>query len=119
MSAELIDAFDGIVTIEVIGKLSPDELAAIHRETAVHLSGWGGGKMLILADRFEGWTDDPAWGAIDFQTDNDPLVRKMAIVADLRWEKLAAMFTAKGLRPFPIEYFPTGQDSEARQWLKS
>jgi hypothetical protein len=28
------------------------------------------------------------------------------------------MFTAKGLRPFPIEYFPSGQESKARSWLK-
>jgi len=119
MSAELIDAFEGIVTIEALGKLSPDELAEVHRQVAVPLSGWGGGKLLILADRFEGWTEDEKWAAIDFQTANDPLVQKMAIVADVRWETLAMMFTAKGLRPFPIEYFPIGQESEARAWLKA
>jgi len=115
----MIDAFDGIATIEVTGKLSPDELAGVHHQAATPLSEWGGGCLLILADRFEGWTEDPAWAAIDFQTDNDPLVSKMAIVADVRWEALAMMFTAKGLRPFPIEYFATGQDVEARNWLKS
>ncbi|MCW1923005.1 hypothetical protein OKA05_10615 [Luteolibacter arcticus] len=38
MSAELIDAFDGIVTVEVIGKLSPGELADVHRQGAATLS---------------------------------------------------------------------------------
>jgi hypothetical protein len=118
MSAEFMDAFDGIVTIEVVGKLSPEELASVHRQAAGPLADWGGGAMLILAERFEGWSDDPSWESLDFQTANDPLVRKMAIVADTRWEQLANMFTAKGLRPFPIEFFPAGKESEARFWLK-
>lgn len=117
MSAELMDAFDGIVTIEVVGKLTPVELAGVHRQAAVPLAEWGGGAMLILAERFEGWSDDSAWASLDYQTANDPLVRKMAIVADTRWEQVAEMFTAKGLRPFPIEFFPSGQESEARAWL--
>lgn len=119
MSAEVIDAFNGTVTIEVTGKLTPCELAEVHRLSHAPLAGWGGGNLLILAERFEGWSDDPAWASIDFQTANDPLVRKMAIVADTRWEQLALMFTAKGLRPFPIEYFPSGAESEARSWLNS
>lgn len=112
-----MDAFDGIVTVEIVGFLTPEELANIHGQAAVSFTEWGGGAMLILAERFEGWSDDPAWASLDYQTANDPLVRKMAIVADTRWEQLAEMFTAKGLRPFPIEFFPSGQESEARAWL--
>lgn len=119
MSADLIDAFNGTVTVAVTGKLSPGELAEVHRLTHVPLAEWGGGNLLILAERFEGWTDDPAWASIDFQTANDPFVRKMAIVGDTRWEQFASMFTAKGLRPFPIEYFPTGSETEARAWLNA
>ncbi|MEK7949193.1 STAS/SEC14 domain-containing protein [Luteolibacter soli] len=119
MSAELIDAFDGIATVEVTGKLSPDELAEVHRQTAVPLAEWGGGCLLVLADRFQGWTEDDKWASINFQTANELLVHKMAMVADVRWEVLAMMFTARGSRPFPIEYFSTGQEAEARCWLKA
>lgn len=119
MSAEVIDAFHGTVTIEVTGKLSPGELAEVHRQSAVPLAEWKGGNLLILAESFEGWADDASWDSLDFQTANDPLVRRMAIVADTRWEQLALMFTAKGLRPFPIEYFPSGAESEARSWLNA
>ena len=45
-------------------------------------------------------------------------MQKLAIVGDGKWESLALMFTAKGLRPFPIEYFPSGQDNAARAWLR-
>jgi hypothetical protein len=119
MSAELMDALNGTVAIEIVGMLTPAELASVHRQAAVHLSEWSGGCMLVLAERFEGWADDPAWETMEFQTANDSLIRKMAIVADPRWELLTQMFTAKGLRPFPIETFPTGQESEARAWLRA
>ena len=119
MSAEVIDAFEGTVTIEVTGILTPDELREVHRETAAALSGWGCGKLLILAETFEGWADDVDWANLDFHTSNDDLVRTMAIVGDGKWESFALMFTAKGFRPFPIEYFPTGQDTAARAWLRA
>lgn len=119
MSAVLLDAFGGIVTIELTGQLAPDELASIHQEAGMHLRSWGGGKFLILAERFTGWSDTGAWSDVSFQTDHDPLIQGMALVADVRWEQLALLFTAKGLRPFPIEYFATGDEASARAWLKS
>lgn len=119
MSAELLDAIDGIVTIEVTGRLSLDELAEVHRQTAAALEAWGGGGLLILARDFEGWTGDSDWETATFQTANDPMIRKMAIVGDARWEQLALVFTAKGLRPFPIEYFPPSRERDARVWMNS
>lgn len=41
----------------------------------------------------------------------------MAIVGERRWEELALLFTAKGLRSFPIQYFGSGQAADARAWL--
>lgn len=41
----------------------------------------------------------------------------MAIVGDKKWEDLALIFTAKGLRKFPIEYFEPAQIAHARAWL--
>lgn len=115
MSAQVLDTEQEIVTIEVRGKLTPEELAVVHAETAVWLSRWGGGSLLILADEFDGWDEGQSWENLSFQTRNDPLIRKMALVADQRWESLALMFTAKGHRPFPIECF-TSQIA-ARTWL--
>ena len=42
----------------------------------------------------------------------------MAIVGDTRWEDLALIFVAKGLRGFPIEYFEAAALDRARAWLK-
>ena len=43
----------------------------------------------------------------------------MAIIGDKRWEELAMIFVASGLRIFPIEYFATGELDMARDWLKT
>jgi len=119
MSAFLIDASDGLVTIKLSGKLSPEDLARSHAAIGGHLREWGGGSLLILAEHFEGWTREGDWTELSFQTANDDLIRKMAIVGDARWEDLTVVFTAKRMRPFPIEYFPTGHADEARAWLNS
>ena len=41
----------------------------------------------------------------------------MAIVGDRKWEDLSLLFTAKGLRAFPIEFFAPEQMSAAQDWL--
>ena len=41
----------------------------------------------------------------------------MAIVGERKWEDLALMFTAEGLRQFPIEYFDSARLAAARAWL--
>ena len=119
MSATLTDATDGIVTIKLTGKLSPEDLAASHAAAGAHLRDWAGGSLLILGEEFDGWTREGDWTELAFQTANDDLIRKMAIVGDARWRDLAVIFTAKRMRPFPLEYFPSGRAEEARAWLKS
>jgi hypothetical protein len=119
MSAELIDVFQGIITIEIDGHLTPQEFAAVHEATARELVALGGAKILVLAGNFTGWSEGGGWEDLSFQTANDPLIQRMALVMDPGWEKLAQLFTAKGLRPFPIECFPPSQEAEARAWLNS
>jgi hypothetical protein len=41
----------------------------------------------------------------------------ITIVGARKWADLALMFTAKGLRKFPIEYFEPAQLAQARAWL--
>ncbi len=45
------------------------------------------------------------------------LLAGMAIVGEERWRDLTLLFTSQGLRPFPIEFFTSGQLAEARAWL--
>lgn len=118
MSAQVIDAIDGIITAEVSGKISPSELASNQAEILSQLQKWGGGAILIICEQFEGFTAGD-WTDLSFQQQADPLIRKMAIIGESQWKTMALAFTAKGQRPFPIEFFPTGHLIEATAWLKA
>lgn len=118
MSAEIVGWNDGILVARVSGMLRPSELAAIHAAIAPHLREHGQVAMLILAEGFQGWQAGEDWTDMSFM-ENDPFIAKMAIVGDRRWEELASAFTAKGTRPFPIEYFGERELELARAWLIS
>jgi len=118
MSAQILDAIDGIITIEVTGKINPAELASTQSAILGHLRDWGEGSILCICEEFEGWTGGD-WGDLSFQIEADSLIRKMAIIGESEWEALTLAFTGKGFRPFPIAYFQTDRLIDARAWLKS
>jgi len=118
MGAEITDSENGIVTMQVTGKLAEADLAKVQQRVATIIRGEGKIRILVLAESFEGW-DRGKWNEFAFQERNDPYIEKMAIVGDKQWQDLALMFTAKGLRPFPIEYFAPGELAKARAWLAS
>lgn len=117
MPAEMTDASDGILTLKVSGRLAESELAAVQRQTAATIRTQGRVRILVLAVAFEGWDRGGGWDDLTLQAEADPHVEKMAIVGDKRWEELALIFTAKGQRPFPIEYFAQDDLAHARAWL--
>ena len=47
----------------------------------------------------------------------DKLIEKIAIVGEKKWEELAMIFTGKGVRPIPIEFFTPAELPKARVWL--
>ena len=77
---------------------------------------WVAGRVLVLTHNFAGWERGGAWNDFSF-SDSDASIERMAIVGDRKWEDLALMFTAKGLRAFPIEFFAPEQVSAAQDWL--
>jgi hypothetical protein len=116
MSAEIVGWNDGLLTARISGMLLPGELAAMHEAIAPRLREHGQARMLILAEDFQGWQAGEDWSDVSFM-ENDPFIAKMAIVGERRWEELASAFTAKGMRPFPIEYFSPDAIELARAWL--
>lgn len=117
MSARILDAADGIITVEITGKISPEALATNQQIILAQQQEWGGGSILCICEEFSGWTDGD-WSDLSFHSAADPLIHKMAIIGEREWENLAMAFTAKGIRPFPIGYFETGRVDDARAWLQ-
>jgi hypothetical protein len=119
MAAKITDTTAGIVTVEVTGRLTESELAAVQNRMAEIIREHGKVRILVLTIAFEGWQKSGEWNDFTFQNKNDRYIERMAIVGDEQWKDLALMFTAKGFRPFPIEYFAPGELAKAHTWLAS
>ena len=118
MGAAITDTTGSIVTVEVTGRLTESELAAVQNHMAEIIREQGKVRILVLTIAFKGWQSGE-WNDFTFQNKNDRYIEKMAIVGDEQWKDDALMFTAKGLRPFPIEYLARGELAKARAWLAS
>lgn len=117
MSAEIISHFDGIVTAKITGKLTHPELTALQQSMLGIIGREGGIRVLVICEDFQGWAKEGDWADVSFQTESDPYINKMALVGDRKWEDLALIFTGKGFREFPIEYFEPGEIDKAQAWL--
>jgi len=105
----------GVFTVS--GKLSTAELQQAQSQAETIIQKLGEIKILVILDNFDGWEKAEGWSDFSFAERNDQYIDKFAIVGDKKWEDLVLAFTLKGLRPFPIEYFTTGDVTEAQQWL--
>ena len=117
MPADLIGSQPGLVTLRVSGLLTQAELAAVQARAAALMNAGGALQILVLLEAFAGWEAGGQWDDFSFQDAFDRQIARMASVGEERWRDLALLFTAQGLRTFPIEFFPAGQLERARQWL--
>jgi len=105
-----------LIVFEVSGQLGKAEHQQIMTEIESVIQKLGRIKILVLLNDFGGWESASDWE--ETSTDKiDPFIDKFAIVGDEQWRELAEVFTLKGLRPVPIEYFDTSQKQAAQQWL--
>ena len=119
MSIQVSGVSEGILTLQVSGMLSQSELTQMQQTAADSIRAQGKVRILVLAGDFAGWESGGEWNDFSFQEEFDPCIEKMAIVGDKRWEDLALIFVAKGLRSFPIEYFAANEQAQALAWLKT
>ena len=116
MSAEIASVAGHVLTMKVSGTLTETELASLQAAAGKIISTGGKWRLLVLAENFKGWERGGAWNDFSF-SDRDASIERMAIVGDRKWEDLSLMFTAKGLRSFPIEFFAPEQLGAAQDWL--
>ena len=117
MSAEMVSVSDGVLTVRFSGKLKLSELQAMQKVAGEAIDRNGKVSVLCLADDFLGWEKGGDWGDVSFQAQYDPFIEKIAIVGDRKWEDLTLLFTSKGIRRVPIEYFAPNDLAKARAWL--
>jgi hypothetical protein len=116
MPAEIVELVDGIVTLNISGKLTQAELGAAQQALSDIIREQGKVRILARAEQFAGWERDK-WDDFSFQAEHDDDIEKIAIVGEEKWKQLTLVFTAQGLRKFPIRYFATPELDKARGWL--
>ena len=117
MAANIVEVVDDLITVRVSGLLTHPELTAVQNQIVQQVQQSGMVRVLVLTEHFAGWEKGGNWGDISFQADHDADIEKMAIVGDAKWEELTSIFPARGLRPFPIEYFLPDELEKAREWI--
>jgi hypothetical protein len=116
MSAEIAKESGHVLTMKVSGTLSQAELAGMQSAAASVIRAGGKWRILVLTENFEGWERGGTWNDFSVMS-QDASIERMAIVGEPRWQEMTLLFTAAGMRPFPIRYFETAQITAARQWL--
>lgn len=117
MSAKIIDHHAGLVTVKITGKLIYTELTALQKSLSSIIDQEGSIRVLVITEDFQGWAKEGDWGDVSFQSESDAFIKKMALVGEKKWEDLALMFTGKGFRKFPVEYFESSELDIAKSWL--
>jgi hypothetical protein len=117
MSAEIVSAENGIITLKVTGQLTQPELAQAQRTMGAILRMKGKMRILVLVEDFQGWDKAGNWGDVSFLNEHDQNMERMAIVADEKWKGMTFMFTGKGLRRCLIEHFKPEDAAKATAWL--
>ncbi len=117
MGTGIVSQANGILTLKVSGTLTQSELAGLQTAAAEIIGKGGRWRVLVLTENFAGWERGGTWDDFSIQSEYDAGIDKMAIVGERKWQDLALLFTAKGLRAFPIEYFEPEQLEAARAWL--
>ena len=117
MSVEFEIENNDIAVFKISGKLQLFEFENSQRKCEELIKTVGEIKILVIADDFDGWEKTEGWGDWEFADRNDANIRKIAIVGDEKWRDLVYAFTGKGFRPVDIEYFDSGYEENARNWL--
>lgn len=74
-------------------------------------------KVLIILDGFRGWKQGDNWGDLDFFAQYEADIAKIAVVGDARWKSEIMIFLAASQRTGAVQFFPIGQEAQARAWL--
>lgn len=118
MSAEVLSTGKNVATIQFSGRVKYSEFAAAQRQIAAWIAEHGRVRLLVLLTNFSGTEKGGNWGDLSFQAEHDGAIEKMAIVGPREFEDFALLFAAKGIRPFPIEYFTPKEQLRAEAWLQ-
>ena len=107
----------GLYVIRISGLFTNQDRKAMEAAGRAEIDRRSKIKILLLADGFSGWGKEGDWGDIRFMLEYDPYMEKIAVVADEKWRDPFLMYLAAGHRKAAVEFFPSGEENKAREWL--
>jgi hypothetical protein len=119
MSVSIEKSEGDVRILTVTGLLAKKEFDELRAEAGKRLGFFDRVKLLVIADKFDGWEPGVDWGTdTSFFSWHGWKIYKIAIVADPQWKSKFLAFTVAGMRRAPVEFFPTGETEKARAWLE-
>jgi hypothetical protein len=117
MSYEILDNSGGVLTLRISGTLTYAAYAEGQKKAAEILRQQRKMRGLILLENYLGSEKEGNWGDISFAMEFDKYIEKMAIVGKKELKNDVLLFTGKGVRKVPIEYFEPQDLDKAKAWL--
>jgi hypothetical protein len=117
MSAEIVNVSGRLLTLKFSGIVTYPEFTAGQQGVAELIRQHGKLRILAMLENFRGWAPEGDWGDTTWVDQYDPLIERIAIVGDKKWEEQVLWFTLQGLRKALIEYFQPADLSKALAWL--
>lgn len=118
MSVTLKNESEGLLLVCIKGTLTFQDLKESENKGRVEIDRSQKVKLLILAEQFSGWGKEGDWGDLTFMYEYDPYIKKIAIVADPKWEDQILMFVGANRRQASVRFFYSGEEEIARRWLQ-
>jgi len=121
MNVSIDDKSSKIIKAELTGRMTVNQWRASLEKVAELLKPGQVTPLLVDARTFAGFGSGE-WDNFSFQVfqkEHDPMMGRMAIVADPKWEDRAMLFAGEGLRAIEIRFFPSADIDRARRWLVS
>jgi len=108
---------DNCIVVKVAGVFSYKDLEAVQNAAKEAFKPGVKVNCLISAEAFRGWGKDGNWGDLRFMYENDPLIGKIAVVADENRQDEILMFLGAGRRQAMVRSFLPDEKNEAHRWL--
>lgn len=118
MSVSFTKESEDLFVVFVEGILTYDELKEIQNSASAAIDRSRKIKVLLLAENFSGWAKEGDWGNLEFLLEHDPYIDKIAVVTSEKWKEWVLTFLLAGMRKASVEFFLTGEEEKARDWLK-
>jgi len=118
MSVSIEKGEGDVRILTITGTLTKKEFDELRAKAGKELGFFDRVRMLVIAEKFEGWEPGADWGDSSFYSWHGWKVTKIAIVADPQWKGKFLAFAVAGMRRAPVEFFETGQVEQARAWLE-